>query len=84
MQSIALILANRPDSKPKTTLIVAPVSLLSQWKDEIEKKTNCEPRLRVLVHQGGKRTKGEGLANRTCILALLPRGEQSNLTRGRT
>ncbi|KAI8975685.1 SNF2 family N-terminal domain-containing protein [Mycotypha africana] len=39
----------------KATLIVCPVSLMDQWRREIESKT--EPRLKVLVYHGVNRTK---------------------------
>lgn len=41
--------------KIKATLIVCPVSLIDQWRREIESKT--QPRLRVLVYHGGQRTQ---------------------------
>ncbi|GAN10077.1 ATP-dependent DNA helicase [Mucor ambiguus] len=40
--------------KIKATLIVCPVSLMDQWRREIEEKTS--PRLKVLVFHGGNRT----------------------------
>lgn len=45
------------DKYSKTTLIVAPVGLLGQWKLEIENKTN--KRLRVVVYHGAKRKQRE-------------------------
>ena len=42
--------SDRKACKSKTTLIVCPVSLMTQWKDEIEKK--ADGRLRVLIHHG--------------------------------
>jgi SNF2 family DNA or RNA helicase len=41
--------------KIKATLIVCPVSLIDQWRREIETKT--DPRLKVLVYHGGQRTQ---------------------------
>lgn len=38
----------------KATLIVCPVSLMDQWRREIEDKT--EPRLKVLLYHGSTRT----------------------------
>lgn len=38
----------------KATLIVCPVSLMDQWRREIEDKT--EPRLKVLLYHGAART----------------------------
>ncbi len=57
IQMLALILANPPTTKPKTTLIVAPVALLDQWKEEILEKSDAG--LRVYIHHGPNRTKGE-------------------------
>ncbi|KAJ3064962.1 hypothetical protein HDU98_011648 [Podochytrium sp. JEL0797] len=56
IQIIGLILASKPKDPwaTKTTLIVAPVSLLAQWKKEITSKTN--PPLSVLIHHGPTRT----------------------------
>ncbi|KAL8278389.1 hypothetical protein RQP46_009281 [Phenoliferia psychrophenolica] len=53
VQMIALILALKPPAKPKTTLIVCPVGLMDQWKNEIEKHSDGS--LRVAVHHGPKR-----------------------------
>ncbi|WWD15746.1 hypothetical protein CI109_100168 [Kwoniella shandongensis] len=57
VQSIALMAANpSQDRKVKTTLIVAPLALLSQWKNEIESKTT-PGLMRVLIYHGQKRIK---------------------------
>ncbi|KAI9345261.1 SNF2 family N-terminal domain-containing protein [Obelidium mucronatum] len=58
VQIIGLMLAAKPgrSEASKTTLIIAPVSLLNQWKNEIESKT--EPgSLSVLMHHGKSRAK---------------------------
>ncbi|OCF35283.1 hypothetical protein I316_02829 [Kwoniella heveanensis BCC8398] len=57
VQSIALLACNpSQDPKIKTTLILAPLALLTQWKSEIE--TKCTPNLmRVLIYHGPKRPK---------------------------
>ncbi|BGP56497.1 hypothetical protein JCM8202v2_004118 [Rhodotorula sphaerocarpa] len=58
IQMIALMLAHPSDRKAcksKTTLIVCPVSLMSQWKEEIEKKS--DGRLRVLIYHAAERKK---------------------------
>ena len=40
VESIALMCANESrDPEEKSTLIVAPLALLEQWKEEIEEKT---------------------------------------------
>ncbi|KAK8869977.1 hypothetical protein IAR55_000547 [Kwoniella newhampshirensis] len=57
VQSIALMAANpSQDRRVKTTLIVAPLALLSQWKNEIESKTT-PGLMRVLIYHGQKRVK---------------------------
>lgn len=46
----------------KATLIVCPVSLIDQWRREIESKT--EPKLDVLLYYGPGRTRNPyALAN---------------------
>jgi SNF2 family DNA or RNA helicase len=48
IQAIALILSNPSDDpKNKTTLVVAPVALLEQWKTEIAEKIKPDHALRV-------------------------------------
>ncbi|WVF72421.1 hypothetical protein IAT40_007236 [Kwoniella sp. CBS 6097] len=61
VQSIALLAANpSQDPKIKTTLIIAPLALLTQWKSEIESK--CTPGLlRVLIYHGQKRPKSANM-----------------------
>ena len=53
VQALALILA-RPSRDPacKTTLIVSPVALLSQWEREIETKVKPRFRLKTLILHG--------------------------------
>jgi SNF2 family DNA or RNA helicase len=46
----------KPDDYPQVTLIVAPMSLLEQWKQEI--KTHCKKRtFSVFIHHGKDRVK---------------------------
>ncbi|WVQ78126.1 hypothetical protein IAT38_000207 [Cryptococcus sp. DSM 104549] len=55
VQSIALMAANQSQDKAcRTTLIVAPLALLTQWKAEIETKTT-EGLMKVLIYHGQKR-----------------------------
>ncbi|KAK9472019.1 SNF2 family N-terminal domain-containing protein [Dipodascopsis tothii] len=63
IQSISLILSRPQDvaehtsaNACKATLVVAPLSLIAQWKAEINQKAAG---LRVLVHHGSSRTKDE-------------------------
>ncbi|KAK5009181.1 hypothetical protein LTR28_002277, partial [Elasticomyces elasticus] len=61
VQALALILQNKStDPRRKTTLIVAPVALMRQWKMEIQEKTKPGPRsrLRVFVHHGQTKRAG--------------------------
>ncbi|WWC61348.1 uncharacterized protein I303_103929 [Kwoniella dejecticola CBS 10117] len=57
VQSIATIASHQSeDPRVKGTLIIAPLALLQQWKNEIESKTT-PGLLRVLIYHGQKRTK---------------------------
>lgn len=55
IQAIALMVS-RPSSDPerKTTLIIAPVALMQQWKREIEKMLSPGHRLQVYILHGDK------------------------------
>ncbi|KAL6235897.1 hypothetical protein BDW75DRAFT_127428 [Aspergillus navahoensis] len=55
IQAIALMVS-RPSSDPerKTTLIIAPVALMQQWKREIEKMLRSGHRLQVYILHGDK------------------------------
>lgn len=53
IQTIALIVANPPkEDHRKTTLIIAPVSLLRQWAAEVESKLKPEFALRIGIFHG--------------------------------
>ncbi|KAI5962712.1 hypothetical protein KGF57_001446 [Candida theae] len=53
VQALALILANKSaDAERKTTVIVAPVSLLRQWAAEVQSKTQPSCNLRVGIYHG--------------------------------
>ncbi|KAJ3365503.1 hypothetical protein GGF31_008528 [Allomyces arbusculus] len=70
VQAIALMLATRNSvskGKPKTTLVVAPLALLEQWRMEVEEKASGA--LSVLVHHGPKRpTSGRELEQYDVVL----------------
>jgi SWI/SNF-related matrix-associated actin-dependent regulator of chromatin subfamily A3 len=56
IQSIALILANPPKSKsPKCTLIVCPLSVISNWENQIN--DHVDKKLKVTVWAGSDREK---------------------------
>ncbi|KAF5390137.1 hypothetical protein D9757_003784 [Collybiopsis confluens] len=56
VQIIAMMMVNRPkDAKCKTTLILAPTSLLGQWQQELELKTNAD--LKCLIYHGSNKPK---------------------------
>ncbi|KAI9636028.1 SNF2 family N-terminal domain-containing protein, partial [Dioszegia hungarica] len=57
VQTIAIIVKNKSvDPRVKTTLIVAPLAVLNQWKSEIESKTT-EGLLKVGIHHGVSKYK---------------------------
>lgn len=60
IQSIALILHNKQtvSGAPKTTLVVCPLAVMEQWKEEIMKMA---PKLKVATHQGPKRVTNADL-----------------------
>ncbi|KAG6263850.1 hypothetical protein E4U48_006496 [Claviceps purpurea] len=56
ISTLSLMLSNRAESRPKTNLIIGPLSLIRQWEEELMKKTNPGHRLSVFVHHGKKST----------------------------
>ncbi|CAG8606777.1 1100_t:CDS:10 [Paraglomus brasilianum] len=56
IQTLALILSNKSNQERKMTLIVAPLSLIRQWENEIVSKTK-EKSLSVYLHHGPAKTK---------------------------
>ncbi|CAH2350480.1 hypothetical protein CLIB1423_01S11056 [[Candida] railenensis] len=53
VQAIALMLAHKPeDENSKTTLVVAPVSLLRQWAAEISSKIKPEFSMKIAIYHG--------------------------------
>ncbi|CAI5759664.1 unnamed protein product [Candida verbasci] len=59
IQALALILANKPpaDYKYKTTLIIAPVSLLRQWASEIDNKIKPSFNIHICIYHGDDKKK---------------------------
>ncbi|KAG2733062.1 hypothetical protein G9P44_004052 [Scheffersomyces stipitis] len=53
VQTLALLMANKSkDPTRKTTLIIAPVSLLRQWDAEIESKVKADIQVKVAIYHG--------------------------------
>lgn len=59
VQSIALILANKPkeEDEIKTNLIVGPVSLLNQWQSEFKIKVKQSSQIRMFLFHGVNKVK---------------------------
>ena len=73
-QTLSLLLAERErDDAAHPTLLVCPMSLVSNWQKEAEK---FAPSLRVYVHHGGGRLREDELADRVedCDLVLTTYG----------
>ncbi|KAI1928277.1 hypothetical protein LOZ65_002053 [Ophidiomyces ophidiicola] len=64
LQTISLILAD-PVSKaaqaPKTTLIISPLGVMSNWRDQIASHVKEEHALRVLIYHGAGKREAENL-----------------------
>jgi hypothetical protein len=59
VSAIALILARpSPDPIRKTTLIVAPLSLMRQWEHELKRHVRQDHRLKVFIYHGKIKTIG--------------------------
>jgi SNF2 family DNA or RNA helicase/intein/homing endonuclease len=59
-QTLALLASERERrQRPKATLLIGPMSLVGNWQREAARFT---PKLRVYVHHGGGRHRGEDLA----------------------
>lgn len=56
VQSIALILSNKPNNpKRRTTLIIGPVALLRQWQAEISNKVKPEFKIKTYLYHSSDR-----------------------------
>jgi SNF2 family DNA or RNA helicase len=56
LQALAIIVENQAEDRSRrTTLVVAPVALLFQWKEEIADKIKRDQALKVYVHHGQKK-----------------------------
>ncbi|PNY27197.1 ATP-dependent helicase, partial [Tolypocladium capitatum] len=56
ISTLALMLARPAISRPKTNLIIGPLSLLRQWEEEIAKKTKLSHRMSVFIYHNKKAT----------------------------
>ncbi|KAK2590883.1 hypothetical protein QQS21_011437 [Conoideocrella luteorostrata] len=54
VSTLALILANPSTCRPKTNLIIGPLSLVRQWEEEIKKKIRFTSQLSVFVYHNRK------------------------------
>ncbi|KAG8420664.1 hypothetical protein J3459_010880 [Metarhizium acridum] len=59
ISTLSLMLSNRSTSRPKTNLIIGPLSLIRQWEEELQKKTKLAHRFTVYVYHGKKTTTDE-------------------------
>jgi SNF2-related domain len=77
IQALALILAHKSeDPLNKTTLIIAPLALLEQWKNEMIEKVKPDHRLKIhIYHNHGKKVTYEQL--RACDVVLTTFGTLS-------
>ncbi|POR34229.1 Putative ATP-dependent helicase C23E6.02 [Tolypocladium paradoxum] len=56
ISTLALMLARPAISRPKTNLIIGPLSLIRQWEEEISKKTKLSHRMSVFIYHNKKAT----------------------------
>ncbi|XP_044714562.1 putative ATP-dependent helicase [Hirsutella rhossiliensis] len=54
ISTLALMLARPAVGRPKTNLIIGPLSLVRQWEEEISKKTKLSHRMSVFVYHNTK------------------------------
>jgi SNF2 family DNA or RNA helicase len=69
VQTLALIQRERDSGEKRPVLLICPTSVVGNWKKEAERFT---PGLRVLIHHGGQRTRGDAFRNKVqpCDLVL--------------
>ncbi|GAA0524682.1 DEAD/DEAH box helicase [Paractinoplanes ferrugineus] len=55
-QTLSLLVQERRDGTPKPTLLICPMSLVSNWQKEAAR---FAPQIRTYVHHGGERRRGD-------------------------
>ncbi|KAH7316617.1 SNF2 family N-terminal domain-containing protein [Stachybotrys elegans] len=68
ISTLALIHARPATARPKTNLIIGPLSLIRQWEEEIGKKTKPSHRLSVFVYHNRRKTTTEELLQHDVVL----------------
>ncbi|KAM3543822.1 hypothetical protein ARSEF1564_003267 [Beauveria bassiana] len=56
ISALALMVTRRATSRPKTNLIIGPLSLVRQWEEEINTKVSASHRMSVFVYHNKKAT----------------------------
>ncbi|CEJ86352.1 hypothetical protein VHEMI04083 [[Torrubiella] hemipterigena] len=59
ISTLSLILDRKATSRPKTNLIIGPLSLIRQWEEEIKSKTKASHSLSVFVYHNKKATSDD-------------------------
>ncbi|TEA08981.1 putative ATP-dependent helicase [Colletotrichum sidae] len=65
---LSLIVSHKATQSPKTTLIVAPLSLIRQWEDEIKKKIKSTHTLLVTVYHNTQKAQALELMKNDVVL----------------
>jgi SNF2 family DNA or RNA helicase len=68
IQALALLQLDREEGVDKPTLLVCPTSVAGNWQKEAHRFT---PKLKVLLHHGGSRERGEDFAKLAMRHALI-------------
>lgn len=72
IQIISLIMANptpRTEGSGKTTLILAPVGVMSNWRDQIKEHTHGENAPRVLIYHGSGKKEAANLSQYDVVVS---------------
>jgi SNF2 family DNA or RNA helicase len=68
VQTLALIEREREAGEKRPVLLICPTSVVGNWKKEAER---FAPELRVLIHHGGQRTRGDAFRKKVQPYALV-------------